>query len=40
MIYNDIDLFLYIRYVYLTVDDFWNLPDRDEEGNMMTNLDR
>lgn len=27
-------------YVYLTVDDFWNTPDRDADGNMQTNTTR
>ena len=27
-------------YVYLTVDDFWNTPDRDAQGNMQTNYTR
>ena len=27
-------------YVYLTVDDYWNTPDRDAAGNMQTNYTR
>ena len=29
-----------VGYVFLTVDDYWNTPERDTFGNMATNLTR
>ena len=27
-------------YIWLTVDDYWNLPARDDNGNMQVNYER